>query len=400
MELKITNRSHDYIRTGISDYQFFFIFLFQAELPPEQVEPVDLSIKIKVITNHDLPKPNPELKPQLHVTAGGFDHKSSIPFYLPQTPDTPRHPFPIPALAHGIGSHLSPLNLPHSSDPSSVHSLFKASFLYENNNNLSSKVPSYKKEQPAVPPLIIASPSYPLHPLPVPSTSGHIDVSIPSSSHYDYSTTQNKLMQYGGLQMFPSLNFSPNSPPQSPTIPSLPITCPKVSPISIPSITSPTTSSQLISTKSTSPPTNNNVKEQCPPQSRSSSISKEETKNPSQSTISSTTISPGALSVKTTESLKINVLDSRSPSSVSKAAPGEVSPKNLPSAVSDTSAITPVPTTSLPPSLGFPPHFSQEALANFMKEHHAHPHFPLTMAHFPTGLPIPVPFNSKGEQGE
>ncbi|KAF2365433.1 Zinc finger C2H2-type [Trinorchestia longiramus] len=377
----------------------------EAELPPEQVEPVDLSLKIKVdcIADHDLPRPIQEQKPPGEpMFKGGISPNSPIPFYFPHTPDTPKHPFQISQLSHSVNHPLSPLHLPHSSD-SPIHPFFKASFLYETNNNLTSKIAAVKRDQSAIPPLIIASPSYPV-PIPIPSTSGHIDVQTPSSSHYNFNASSSKRIQYGGLHIFPSTSFSPNSPPQSPTTSTHSSNISK-HPLAITAQSSVSKISATSASKSTSSQTKSF-------NSTSSSHEFNRTKNLKQEfslpcsyptlSVTSTPSSYVQTSAKAavSETKAVMRLEEKTPASVSKPRPVEISsiPKSLPPAASDSLVITPVPTTSLPPSLILPPHFSQEAIANFVKEHHAHPHFPLPMAHFPAGLPIPLPFNPTKDQ--
>lgn len=302
----------------------------------------------------------------------------------------------IPLLSHN-SSHSH--HLPHTNDAPFTY-LSQHPVKYETNNNHESKyVPDKNREIHSIPGLIIAPTA---RNSPASCSSGQSSMSIVSSQFPVSPTSRSNSPPCRGSPSIKGTSFCNNSPPQSPKV------------ITTNTITTSSTSPKPSSSTSSSPakslvtPTklveahDKNVQEEpivtiksenpIPKNYSGSIVTAPISSSPLHlSSGPSTPVSiPNGLELKADS----NFSRSLSPSNISTIA------RMIPTALTDAMVVH-HPATSLPGRLALPtPNISHEALTNFMKEHHAHAHFPLHLGHFPTGLPIAMQFDTSIKQGQ
>lgn len=219
---------------------------------------------------------------------------------------------------------------------------------------------------------------------------------MPLSSQYNID----KFLNYGGLQIFPSTSFSTNSPPDSPKATAVGVKNESSKPVAI---------SEPICT-SLSVPSSSSNKRTFHEANESSSKPEILTTDNSQLKESPETISktadPAPLK---TESPPISTSSSSSNHEITQHENSDTItsskntltdvPRILPPSLTDSLVFTHFSSKGVPLSLSLPPpHLSHETLAAFIKDNPNH--FPLHMAHFSTGLSLPrVSVDASVKQG-
>lgn len=350
-------------------------FDFQAELPPEQVEPVDLSVKIKVETVAvPVRDSTPEPKSQ-YCSISPLSRESDHTFNLSHTNDVPYN-------------FITKHHLQYEANNNNNHIII---------NNESKYSPISERQCSPLPGLIIAPTTLNS---PISSSSGHSNVSL-ISSQFTSNTKSCENVPVRGSPLLQETSPNCSSPTQSiSTVTSSAKKSPTNSPSpSVKSVASPVRS--LVSSPL-------KIQEEVVKASIPSLIKTENlvATNYSGSIVTSP-LPPVSIHISGNSLLPIPIANG--------IEPKEGSTLSIPNASSDISTQTRImppglhesmvvgqhPVTSLASRLVLPtPQMSQEALTNLMKEHHAHPHFPLHMAHFQAGLPIPITFDPTVKQGE
>jgi len=324
----------------------------EAELPPEQVEPVDLSVKIRIET---VPKKE--------------DYRNFNS-------------------AHVLHPKL-PVALP-------VHQNIKLESTIEANNNIDVEACDDKNEEPvhtslSLPPLTIV-PNVP------PTQLGG---AVPLSSQYFVSSPTIASNIYNSFKIAPGTSLSYQSPPRSPSITCTPV---KSSINNNTTVSAATSSKELHETSSANKyisqlsqitQATDHKKESVPPKLTPSSYS---------GTIITSPLDPAAILHQQAVALRnTNGLSIAETTKSSNSSPIPNLQRIIPPTLSESLVISPLTNSPIPPALAIPtPHLSPEALATLMKDHHTQPHFPLHLAHLhAAGFHIPLPsLDKNGNPGK
>ena len=328
----------------------------QAELPPVQVEPVDLSVKIKV---------EPLQKQENNLTVEHTQH----------------------AECDIVNPNVEALHVPNISHlPINLH-ISKTHTKYETNNNNHKEHPIDKGE------VNTSSMQCIKPPISLPITTLNSILPLNSiSSQSTNSTSDIKNQPYVRHQ--PPAKINNNHSTTEPNTKTVHSVCSTATTINVP-VTTATTSTTISkipeNLKSSSEFSSVNIKTE-PPFSM----------HYSGSLLTAPTVSASLDLSKNSVLLKAPPSEVDIKANFSKACASIVPGISdmIPPSLSDSLIISPIPPPPLTTGLAIPTsHLTQEALAKFMKEHQAHPHFPIPMAHFAGSLPIPLQLEHKTKSG-